>query len=156
EPKVASARDRNTDTRKTRCGRRELHQLLAAWGLDPVRTPRRIRDSVNIVPYRENTRVVLESLSVNDVERPKGPSSDGPTRRTVTSYGNARKVFQKSFGFARLGLELFGRLVVNQLMAHTMTRDLVSRGMNLPYEIRTAPSYPTEDEERRLYSVLRE
>src|SRR5262245_45107485 len=135
ESEITAAADGEIHAEQARGPDGELDEARAPVLPDFVRKTGRRVIPVAVVPDRINTRVVAEALGHQDLVGPRLSAANGKVGCAVANYYLAANVLEQGLGAMHIGAELRWRLARDELVAVTMTGDLVSLSGDLPDEV---------------------
>src|SRR5215469_13393235 len=106
--------------------------------------------------YRKDTRIVLEALFKQHVQRPQGLGGDRKRRRTKANNLFSAGSFDRCFGSAQVLAKLVRGQGIQRAVKMTVTGNLVTSQGHLADKGWFTFSHPSEDEKRRNAPFLGE
>src|SRR5436190_5792226 len=95
----------------------------------------------------KNAGVVAKTQFTKNFKSPPRLLGDRKTRRSVAANRLAGNVLQQTFGNSTVFAKISRSHLIDQAMAQTMTRNLVSSIGNAPDHVRVLVRHPTDHEE---------
>ena len=131
-----------------------FHMFPVNMNLQTARLFGRICYAVAVMANGKNTGVIFETGLCEDIQRPQGPAGDGIAGCPVPPHGSLGQVLQDALGAQCFFAKLLDALFIDELVAISVTSDLVSAVGDLANQVRRPVRHPAKNKKSGLCFVF--